>query len=133
MTPELSREDPGRRLPRAVGDPLLDRNGRRAGPQERPRDLHVGRAPAERGQPGPRDLLPDAWKPRRTGPGVLLDGRGGCRGRRRPRDHRLRLSPAPERERRRGELAPMVSDLVVTTAPTSAMKLIWLVPALPLA
>ena len=49
-----------RLLPGAVGDPVRDRHGRRAGPEERADHLHVGRAAAERREPDARRVLPDA-------------------------------------------------------------------------
>ena len=59
-TPPARRrcEDADRLLPGGLRDAVHDRDGRRAGPQERARDLHVGRAPAERRQPVARRVQP---------------------------------------------------------------------------
>src|SRR5207249_3707426 len=88
--------------------------------------LHGGGAAAECGQPLADRVQPDAQQLERPGAGVLLDGRGGGRGRRGPRDHRERLPSEAERERRRGAGA-----LRMTVVPAS-FDLVWLIPALPL-
>src|SRR6185436_8106089 len=67
-------------------------------------------------------VLPDAQQLERSGPGVLLHGRGGRGGGGRARDHRVRLpaDPLGERRRRRG------------VARMSASGSLWLIPTLPL-
>src|SRR5262245_3769408 len=123
-TRERHREDARRLLPAPVRHLVHARHGRRAHPQERVADLHVGRAAAERGEPLARCVLAAARRPDRAGARVLLDGGRGCGGRGRSRDHRRDLPAPAERRRRRRARAPMVSQ---------HSGLLWLVPALPLA
>src|SRR5262249_39656442 len=107
---------------------VLARDRRRARQPQRAPDLHVGRADAERGEPDAGLVRTDAQRPGRPGAGVLLDGRGGGGGGRRPRDHRVDLPAASHDRRRRGP-----GDAVVGALAPHAVGTLWLIPALPLA
>src|SRR5688572_19825781 len=104
-----SRENPDRLLPGPFWFAVHDRHGWSAGSPECARDLHVDRVAAERGEPDVDRFLPKAGRGRRPDPRVLLDGRGGGRGRRRARDHRLDLSSEGKCQRRRHQRPAMVN------------------------
>ena len=73
-------------LPGPVRPAVRHRCRRSAGAPQCHRRVHVRRADAQRGQPVPGHLRPDARQPRRRGDGVLRDG--GRRGRGRGRARR---------------------------------------------
>src|SRR4029453_18043099 len=104
---------------------VRDRNHWRAHAPQPDRDLHVRRAPAQRGQPELRGLRAQPRLDGRPGDRLLRHGGGGRGGGRGARHHAAALPHPRHHQRRRGDDAAMVS-----VVPTDLLRWIVIFPAL---